>query len=125
MKTNQDLNTNKREKKEFYNKISDKKENEKGPVINANEEVEKNKYNSEFEERDQKQNIGQIGDTYPPDAKEPEKEDLEEMNSSNIALNINDEEFLNKPNDSIKNKVTIDSNRHEEVSDADNHEKDS
>ena len=32
--------------------------------------------NYDFDERDQKQNVGQNGDTYPPDDKRPEEEDL-------------------------------------------------
>jgi hypothetical protein len=62
-------------------------------IINRKPDEEKlnehKKRNYDFDERDQKQNVGQKGDTYPPDDKRPE-EDL----SNEDDLNMIDEDFL-------------------------------
>lgn len=39
--------------------------------------------------RDQKLNVGQVGDTFPPDDKQPEDESLEELEALSIARNAN------------------------------------
>lgn len=52
-------------------------------------ESNKNQYNSEFDERDQKQNIGQKGDTYPPDDPAPSDDGLDEFGDNDLNRRAN------------------------------------